>query len=250
MPEKPRIGLFHSELVKMGQVKVTVKAEPARSKYPDKPNYVFLIIDGVDRRYDCENDGCEEFFKGQAGRTMLIAAEGKKHEAIINFIADVAPDNEPAEQEERGNRRPADGARPPARSAGKPAARATNQPKRNAAPATQTPPARRETAPPANKPPTQSRQPLSKEEREKLDAEHVIKTKLHAAKVSNVWMISYAASKHAVAQIKEQFGDELSDEQFKALVATVCIQLHKDGYHTHMPAHPIHLVKQSTDAAK
>lgn len=128
-------NLYHSALAAMGPVRVTVKAEQAKSKYPNKPNYVTLTINGVDHYYSAENPGCADFFNGTKGRTFTIVAEGggkgSPETAQIVYVGEAAPSGPPQPQH----------APPPPQTATPaslppPAAQSAAAPQRGAAPAT------------------------------------------------------------------------------------------------------------------
>lgn len=112
-------NLYHSALVKMGEVAVTVKREAKESKYPNKPPYVTLEIDGKEYFYSCENDECAAFFEGTEGKTITLIAEGSREEARIDFIDESDAPARPAAPPKRA-------AAPPARQ--QPASRPTQRP--------------------------------------------------------------------------------------------------------------------------
>jgi|SRR5690349_2273216 len=78
--------LYHSKLVQMGEVWVTVKTNPKPSTYRGKPPYVAVVIDGAEYFYNCENKQCEDTFAGQAGQNLLLVAEGREEAATITVI--------------------------------------------------------------------------------------------------------------------------------------------------------------------
>ncbi len=82
--------LYHSELKGMGPVRVTVKGEVKKSKYQGKPDYVTLAIGNEERTYNAENPACADFFRGKAGQTFTISAEGggkgQEDTATITFV--------------------------------------------------------------------------------------------------------------------------------------------------------------------
>ena len=82
--DKPKAkNLFHSGLAKMGPVMVTVKTEPTASKFPGKPAYCYLQINGEEFGYSFDSAACEQFFTGQKGRSFMIQAEGRDADAKI-----------------------------------------------------------------------------------------------------------------------------------------------------------------------
>lgn len=221
--------LYHSELVQMGHVQVTQKNLPQKSKYAGKPDYVALVIDGVERLYNCENETCAAFFnvQGNQGRTMVIEAQGTREDAIIDWIADVAPATQAAAPQAR--QAPARAATPPP-----PAPARTAPPARTAQPAAPTAPPPAQTAAPAPKQPTAppKRQGPSKEEQD-AKLKHV---RLLAAKLSNVCQISRTAAEHAAAMFDAQRGTKVVEDQIQSWAASIFIQIVRDGHHLDMPA--------------
>ena len=106
--------LFHSELVKMGPVKMTVKSDVLHSKYSKpndpKPPYVILDIGGTERTYNCENPSCESFFSGAKNQVITIIAEGSREDATITLVGEELPRRQEPLPKERV---PDFGARPP-----------------------------------------------------------------------------------------------------------------------------------------
>lgn len=60
----------------MGAVEIEVASDVLESKYPGKPPYVGLKIDGEDYNYTTENDECAAFFDGLKGQTLTVVASG------------------------------------------------------------------------------------------------------------------------------------------------------------------------------
>lgn len=237
--------LYHSELVQMGHVQVTQKNLPQKSRYAGKPDYVALVIDGVERLYNCENETCAAFFnvQGNQGRTMVIEALGTRDDAIIDWIRDVAPEATQAAAPQ-ARQAPARAATPPppARTAApaqphshySPAPVATAPTARTAPPAAPTAPPPAQTAPPAPRQPTAppKRQGPSKEEQD-AKLKHV---RLLAAKLSNVCQISRTAAEHAAAMFDAQRGAKVAEDQIQSWAASIFIQIVRDGHHLDMPA--------------
>lgn len=125
--------LFHSELVKLGPVAVTVESDVMKSKFSKpgavKPDYVVLIIDGEERTYNTENAECAAFFDGQKGRTFTLVAEGSRENATLTYVGEAmpAPAPEAAKPPVKAPSRPGKPATPPA-------APATQRPAAAAAP--------------------------------------------------------------------------------------------------------------------
>jgi len=131
--------LYHSELVQMGEVQVTVQSDVQQSKYQGKPPYVILKIDRAERLYNCENQACEEFFNGTKGQTFVLQATGTREEAQIEYVRDGEPGepDRPARAPAPQQRRPAPAKAPAARPPQRPPAAAPQQ-QRSAAPNGQT----------------------------------------------------------------------------------------------------------------
>ena len=51
-----------------------------------------LEIGGEERRYNVENEQCEQFWVGQKGRTFTVVAEGKRETATIAYVGEAAPE--------------------------------------------------------------------------------------------------------------------------------------------------------------
>jgi hypothetical protein len=224
--------LYHGEFVKMGAVTVTVKSDVLQSQFKGKPDYVVLEIDGEDRNYNTENEECAEFFADQKGVAMVIEASGRDDDAVITYIGEPDPaDERPArrgrEDRDRGRGKPPRAKGPPAargRAASAPddRGRGKETPARDDAPQGQPAPQ-----------PTRSCKPPPKPE--ETPEQKLVRTRVHANKVANVWLVAYKAGCYARTQVKEQLGIELPAEQFQTCVSTICVQLEKDGFHHFMP---------------
>lgn len=86
----PTKTLYHGELRKLSPVRVTVKSDVLESKYAGKPPYVVLAINGDERNYTTENQGCAAFFDGRKGETFTLIAEGQREEATITYVGESA----------------------------------------------------------------------------------------------------------------------------------------------------------------
>ena len=80
--------LYHSSLVKLGPVMVTVKSDVSKSKFSGKPNYCYLAINGEEFGYSFDSPACEQFFTGQKGRSFMIQAEGRDADAKIIYLGE------------------------------------------------------------------------------------------------------------------------------------------------------------------
>lgn len=238
---QPKTTLYHSELVKAGEVQITVIEERKQSKFRGKPDYAVIRLEGRNRNYEFENDGCGDFFEGQTGVTMVILAEGSREDATLTYIGEGSTDD-------RGEEPPP--ARPPAR---KPAGRAQGAPPARTA----QPPARESSAPPARQSApargqtggtgqTTTQAPKRTEE---TPAQRVQRARVHAAKVANVWLIAFQAATYARREAEEQLGQKVNDDQFRACVSTICVQLEKDGFHHLMPASALNLNPKTEPSA-
>lgn len=85
-------NLYHSALIKMGDVTADVRSDVLKSKYPNKPDYVELEIDGESYYYSTENEQCAAFFNGLKGRRIEFRAvgggRGKEDTANLELIAE------------------------------------------------------------------------------------------------------------------------------------------------------------------
>jgi len=90
MSEKKKLtNLWHSALVKMTAeqpVAVKIKQKPTKSKYPGKPPFAILIIDGVDYAYNVESHEVEVALKENAGKTVMLTADGRDEDASVDII--------------------------------------------------------------------------------------------------------------------------------------------------------------------
>jgi hypothetical protein len=238
-------NLYHSALVKLGQVMVTVKSDVLKSQFPNKPDYVVMEINGEDFNYTTENDACAEFFRGQKGATMALSAEGRKEEAALTYLGDTV------DSISHRNLPPKQAAAPAKPAAGGPPQRRQEPPggQKGAAP----PAKAAETGQPVagNKPPVQGQAANGKPPPQpvKTPAERLAGAKVHANKVANLYLVAHQAAKFARDQIKIQCGDELSAEEFQGMKMNICIQLEKDGHLAGMPTGVLSLAKAAAKPA-
>ena len=111
--------MFHSELVKLGPVDITVKTEVRPSKYPDKPDWVGLDIQGTERYLSIENSQVAGFFEFAGLGPIRVHATGNRDDARIVGVPEDSP--EPAPVAPRPVPAPARPAPPAARPAPAPA---------------------------------------------------------------------------------------------------------------------------------
>jgi hypothetical protein len=78
-------GMYHSELVKMSPVTALIMSEPTESKFPDRPRWVALEINGEERFLSCENVSIELALAGLKGQWARLNALGRGEEAIIQI---------------------------------------------------------------------------------------------------------------------------------------------------------------------
>lgn len=77
--------LYHSELSKLGIINARINSEPTESKFPDKPKWVVIEINGEERYYNCENDECELALTGLKDTWVELEAHGSREEAAIRI---------------------------------------------------------------------------------------------------------------------------------------------------------------------
>lgn len=207
--------LWHSELKDMGPVMVTVKTEPQKSKFKDKPDYVILEIDGAERTYSCENPSCAEFFRGQKGNRFALVAEGGREDAKLTYVGETLQADDPGEAEY-----------------------APVPPKQPKAAPPATPPAGRP-PPRGNEPPAQASAPPTRPPAGKAAAETpdeaVKRVRKCANKIANTWLVAQRAARFVELQLHSQFQEELTPDQFQGLVGTLAVQMFRDGLHHQMP---------------
>lgn len=77
--------MYHSELAKLGIINARINSEPTESKYPGKPKWVAMEINGDERYYNCENDECELALTGFKDNWVELEAYGSREEAAIRL---------------------------------------------------------------------------------------------------------------------------------------------------------------------
>lgn len=78
--------LWHSQLVQLGPVKITVEKEVVESTKKRGTFYATINLNGESRYYHVENDACGEFFRGRCGKQITIIAEGRDADATITLV--------------------------------------------------------------------------------------------------------------------------------------------------------------------
>lgn len=116
MADKPKVTLYHSELVQMGPIRVKIKSDVTASKFDGKPNYVIMEIDGQKRNYNCENPDCEDALDKMSGRTVMLEATGSREEASIKILGAGAEPEPPHDKDTRQTHPPMQVRRPAGRS--------------------------------------------------------------------------------------------------------------------------------------
>jgi hypothetical protein len=93
-------GLYHSELAKMSPVTAKILSEPTESRFPDRPKWIAIEINGEERFLNCENVGVELALAGLKGQWARLDAKGRGEDASIdvNEAEGKAP---PAKEEQK-----------------------------------------------------------------------------------------------------------------------------------------------------
>ena len=115
-------SLWHSELVKLGPVKVTVKSGVLESTKKAGSFYVTLNVNGEDRYYNPENQACEEFFNNRVGQTISVVASGREADALLTLVGEELPRQAPKPASTRTQPPQHHDSNPPGRPGGPPAA--------------------------------------------------------------------------------------------------------------------------------
>lgn len=217
--------MYHSELKAMGPVTVTIKKDPQKSKFAGKPDFVVLEIAGEERLYNAENVDCAEFFRGNAGRTFAILAEGTKDDATIGYVGEAATEPEPEEQPPARSTAKAP-ARPPVRGKGPPPS-AAGPPARQNAPAQA--PAR-----PAAAAPQQAAKPAQGAPQETPE-QKLGRSRSYAARLATAYGVAYAAARFAREQVRVKYGEEIDQVSFSGVVMNFLIQMERDGFVNGLP---------------
>lgn len=120
-------NLYHSALCKEGPTWLTVTGDVRQSKFPDKPDYCAVTINGEECYYSVESDAIAATLKEYKGATIEVQASGFKETSLLEVLS-VQDGSAPAPAA-----RPAAAPRPAAPRPAAPAARPA--PQRAAAPA-------------------------------------------------------------------------------------------------------------------
>lgn len=94
--DRPKRNLvFHKTLVGLGPTRVTVDDEPRYVKSKDAFVVDLTVTAGNETEqvgYWCENETCQQFFKGQKGRTFTVIAEGARETATLQYVGEKLAD--------------------------------------------------------------------------------------------------------------------------------------------------------------
>lgn len=191
--------VYHSFLAKNSPVTLTVMSDVKDSQYPNKPRYVYVLLDGEDekRPLDLDSEACEKFFEGQNGRKMTICAEGRDADAFFTYVG------EPGSQLK---------------------APATKTPARAAAPVTAPPPRQAAPPPAANRPPAKPAIPSSDA---LLSARRFAAKRIGLMKIATKAMTTFRDEYDAWAEKSKR--PKMSEEVFWAKVTSLYISMESEG---------------------
>lgn len=224
MAEKLKKGLYHSELVQMGQVTADITSDVLPSKYKKGTFYCAMIIDGRDREYNVENDTCKAKLADSKGQRLLIEATGSREDADIEVLsADWTP-----EGEAKSNR---------------PAPRATTQ--RNAAPTRPAPPATQATQSARPVAPAAEQNPPKPAAKAQANTSTVMLIKL-----ANLMLKVQCTVQKIESELLDKRGIETTPEQRQGIVGMLYIQMTRDNYHHQMPDTLIDITPASAKVAE
>lgn len=207
--------LFHSELVKMGTIKVTVKSDVLKSKFKNQNNYVVLLIDRAERNYLLDTTELESWFDGLKGRTFTLLAEGstKDGTAQLTYVGEAmpeAPGNEPADE-------PA--GRPPAKP-------------RSVKPPAQPPRGRNAAPPPREGKPRQTATPPATGARRADPVDTVINMKRFMARRGNALRLAADESLRLIREFSEAHGVKWTPEIQAGIVQQIAESMTTTTYTT------------------
>ena len=90
---------YHSELVSLSPIKITVNSGVIESTKKKGTFYVKATINGEERYINPENDGIMDFFDAHNGQTVTIVAAGRDKDATITLVGEELPRRqEPAQR--------------------------------------------------------------------------------------------------------------------------------------------------------
>lgn len=100
-------NLWHSELRRMTRddpVEVFFKTNVLESNYPNKPDYVVVVIDDTTYSLNIENEEIGRQLDGLKGQTLLVVAEGELENATVELESEDGQKPERAQRQERSSR--------------------------------------------------------------------------------------------------------------------------------------------------
>ena len=89
-------SVYHSALVKAGQIDITITCDaPQESKFSKpnapKPPYISFKHEGSEHFLEVENDECGEALSGYKGQTITVEATGSRDDARITVLGSGEP---------------------------------------------------------------------------------------------------------------------------------------------------------------
>jgi len=204
-----KITLYHSELVRSGQVEAYVETDVLNSKYQGKPPYVMLRINGESRRYDTENPDCADAFRGLKGCNVTFEAWSNREQnsAGINILS----------QQQGGNQPPRQSNPPPAQD---------NNPQ------PQPPPQNHNTQ--SQPPDRSSYQSSSGNAGHRASEDTELEAKKQMNRIAKVYALAYDAGVVVRDAIAEKHGEQMSDAHFQGMVTALYIEGNRKGLHSMM----------------
>ena len=202
--------LYHSELVKRGEVLLTIKSEPMASKFKG-PDYVIVFDhdESMERQYSTENDEIAECLKKWKGQTVTLTASGRDDDAEI-FVEEASQSEMP---------------------------RNTRTATQGKAKQTQERATRKEEAP--------AKTPMTKEEKQAAELETLRRAFAYGKKFSRLKIMLMPLIVEE-AHAAEELGYKYATEDFRASLHTLVIEVKS---HTHIDALPMKMPDMKPDKA-
>lgn len=227
-------NLYHGDLKKMGPTQIRVDSEPTKSKYPGKPDYVLMTIQGLQYRYITESPECRQFFVNQKSAVLTIEAvgDGRENNARINYLG--MPGSMVGHQQPPQTYTPPPGQAPPVTSPPPPQ---SQQP-----PYTPPPPAQSHTPPTGQAPPPQNALPPRQEPPKDLG-----KARRFVAQNLAVATVALQAAFTKKREFEEMFKWEMPDGTFTALFTSLLYGANQNGINDTIPL-DVHLTPLVTSA--
>lgn len=210
--------LYHSELVTLGPVMVTVKSDVLKSKFSKpglpKPDYVLLEINGEDRTYTLDSPQCVEFFEGMKDRAFTIIAEGGKGHETLTYVGEAAPQKAP--ESSHGNKPP------------------PNPPSQRPPPAPATAEA------PADEPPTsEGEKPHGSKPPPETQEQRTGRAKRQIGRMNNLMRLCVVAAKSTAYWHSKTYGNEMEAVQVGTITSSLYIQGTRESLHGLLPWEPM-----------